>query len=458
MPVAFSPSIKSYFHQSDYRTTLVGARADPGRLSSAGIALLDPWQPGPPCRLQVAVRALQVSYLLIKHHGTMRAVCAPTAYLLSIEVTHSERSRFRHRVIPHNAVGFCMQPSKRTGCRSGMQRRQVATHGQCTPPARLRATAGRCFGFCARAMPHAVLHSGEWPSFPPAPPSRVSPAFSLLPEMRQHKYELSAPLRVQLQLRRWRRDPIFGIIENKLLQATLLSSIANARQARVVYGAFATKAMGTWPIWSRTSLERALEGMRHFVLKSATNGGGADVLIMTEERWHREGWRVENVSRYAGRWMERGAPRSPYPKALHTSRLTHASRVCGVARLAEWRQQQVYSEWGQQYEHRGVIVQENLSPIRNQPSDVSLQPSKLAIPPPPGKLSFELKANVAFGQLGLAGLFVLPKAESVHLDISFCGPGRISCTGRRCVGGRGVCAAYCKRARRYAADDRAKVE
>ena len=261
--------------------------------------------------------------------------------ILSIEVTHSERSRFRHRVIPHNAVGFCMQPSKRTGCRSGMQRRQVATHGQCTPTARLRATAGRCFGFCARAMPHAVLHSGEWPSFPPAPPSRVSPAFSLLPEMRQHKYELSAPLRVQLQLRRWRRDPIFGIIVNKLLQATLLSSIANARQARVVYGAFATKAMGTWPIWSRTSLERALEGMRHFVLKSATNGGGADVLIMTEERWHREGWRVENVSRYAGRWMERGAPRSPYPKALHTSRLTHASRVCGAARLAEWRQQQV---------------------------------------------------------------------------------------------------------------------
>tara|TARA_B100000795_G_C22773824_1_gene429093 strand:- start:20 stop:538 length:519 start_codon:yes stop_codon:yes gene_type:complete len=132
--------------------------------------------------------------------------------------------------------------------------------------------------------------------------------------MRQHKYELSAPLRVQLQLRRWRRDPIFGIIENKLLQATLLSSIENARQAPVVYGAFATKAMGAWPRWSRTSLERALEGKRHFVLKSATNGGGADVLIMTEERWRHEGWRVENVSRYAGRWMEKGAPRSPIPE------------------------------------------------------------------------------------------------------------------------------------------------
>ena len=105
-----------------------------------------------------------------------------------------------------------------------------------------------------------------------------------------------------------------------------------------------------------------------------------------------------------------------------------------------------YSEWGQQYEHRGVIVQENLSPIRNEPSDLSPPTSKLAISPPPGKLSFELKANVAFGQLGLAGLFILPKAESVHLDISFCRPGRISCTGRRCVGGRGVCAAYCKRA------------
>ena len=339
MPVAFSPSIKSYFHQSDSRTTLVGARADPGRLSSAGIALLDPWQPGPPCRLQVAVRALQVSYLLIKHHGTMRAVCAPTAYSLwrlHIQITF-RKVAFQASRNPTQRLAFACSPASAPGaapvCRGGRK-----------PPmanAPLPRAAGRCFGFCARAMPHAVLHSGEWPSFPPAPPSRVSPAFSLLPEMRQHKYELSAPLRVQLQLRRWRRDPIFGIIENKLLQATLLSSIANARQARVVYGAFATKAMGTWPIWSRTSLERALEGMRHFVLKSATNGGGADVLIMTEERWHREGWRVENVSRYAGRWMERGAPRSPYPKALHTSRLTHASRVCGAARLAEWRQQQV---------------------------------------------------------------------------------------------------------------------
>ena len=93
-----------------------------------------------------------------------------------------------------------------------------------------------------------------------------------------------------------------------------------------------------------------------------------------------------------------------------------------------------------------MIVQENLSPTRNEPPDLSPPTSKLSIPPLPGKLSFELKANVAFGQLGLAGLFILPKAESVHLDISFCGPGRISCTGRRCVGGRGVCAAYCKRA------------
>ena len=67
--------------------------------------------------------------------------------ILSIEVTHSERSRFRHRVIPHNAVGVCMQPSKRTGCRSGMQRRQVATHGQCTPTARLEGDRGALFWF-----------------------------------------------------------------------------------------------------------------------------------------------------------------------------------------------------------------------------------------------------------------------------------------------------------------------
>jgi hypothetical protein len=75
--------------------------------------------------------------------------------ILSIEVTHSERSRFRHRVIPHNAVGFCMQPSKRTGCRSGMQRRQVATHGKCTPTAPRGAVLvfarGRCHTPCSIA-------------------------------------------------------------------------------------------------------------------------------------------------------------------------------------------------------------------------------------------------------------------------------------------------------------------
>ena len=155
-------------------------------------------------------------------------------------------------------------------------------------------------------MPHAVLHRGDWPQAAPASPPCVSLSFSLLPEVRLHAYDLPALLRVKFQLRRWRRDPIFGIIENKLLQATLLSTFANARQAQIIYGAFATKAMGAWPRWSRASLLQALEGRRHFVLKSATNGGGADVLIMTEERWLRESWTPDNVSRYAARFLQKG--------------------------------------------------------------------------------------------------------------------------------------------------------
>lgn len=41
--------------------------------------------------------------------------------------------------------------------------------------------------------------------------------------------------------------------------------------------------MGAWPRYDRAQLEASLEGQRRFVLKSATNGGGADVLLMTPE-------------------------------------------------------------------------------------------------------------------------------------------------------------------------------
>ena len=58
------------------------------------------------------------------------------------------------------------------------------------------------------------------------PALALSTDFSLLPEIRKiYRYELSARERIQLQLRRWRRHPIFGIVENKLLCGSMLASL-----------------------------------------------------------------------------------------------------------------------------------------------------------------------------------------------------------------------------------------
>lgn len=159
------------------------------------------------------------------------------------------------------------------------------------------------------------------------PSSALSPYFSLLPEIGASNF---APAdRIKLMLRRYRAQPIFGVIENKLLLHTYLGS-QHVPQAPVLYGAFATKALGAWPRYERAALEAAIAGRTQFVLKSATNGGGTDVLLMNPVRWHAEGWRMANVSAYAEAFL------SP-----------HAAR---------W-----VSEWGQRYEHRGVIVQETIA-------------------------------------------------------------------------------------------------
>ena len=290
------------------------------------------------------------------------------------------------------------------------------------------------------ATGHRLTHSASWPTSTRNPPSgssssagalhRLSTDFSLLPEMEtDFHFQLSARQRIQTQLRRWRHHAIFGIVENKLLchslLATLLSRAGAAdggplgggavRQAPMLYGAFATKSLGAWPRYERQGLLAALGDRREFVLKSATNGGGADVLIMTRARWEREGWTGHNVSAYAERFLS----------------------------------QRWFSEWGQRYEHRAVVVQENLSPPA-----AALPPSNSAeadtaagaLLGASSGLAFEIKANVAFGRLGSARLFVLPKAESVHLELSFCEAGKVTCSGTRCVGGGKVCAAYCKRA------------
>ena len=244
-----------------------------------------------------------------------------------------------------------------------------------------------------------VLSSVAWPSassWHDQQAAPLCPAFSLLPEVREAGYRLTPRARIELMMRRWRREPLFGVIENKLLSHTLLASL-HVPRVTIVYGAFATKSLGRWPKYDREYLEDAIAGLgpsssRAFVLKSATNGGGADVLLMTPERWRSEGWSMRNVTAYAEKFLR-----------------------------TRW-----YSEWGQRYEHRGVVVQSTFGEAGSG-------------------TTIELKVHVAFGQLGSGRVYLMPKDDSMHLEISFCEMGRVACSGLRCVGGKDACVAQCEK-------------
>ena len=219
-------------------------------------------------------------------------------------------------------------------------------------------------------------------------PHRLNQDFSMLPELKDAGFALDGSQRVQWQLRRWRRGPTFGVLENKLLGHTLLDALALPQQ-EVLYGAFATKALGRWPKYSRAELVKVVSGdpSHAFVLKSATNGGNADVLVMTPAKWDASSWTADKVADYAEQFLH-----------------------------GKW-----FSEWGQKYEHRGVIMQANaLTPDQDGSSSAAK-----------GKLLFEVKVHAVFGQLGMGRLQALPFNGDQFIDVQFTPSSGVSCIGSR---------------------------
>lgn len=103
-----------------------------------------------------------------------------------------------------------------------------------------------------------------------APKARVGSDFSLLPEFEQAGFVLSSgEQRVEWMMRRYRRNPTFGLVGNRLLVHDLVRSFGFP-QAPVIYGAFFGAQLGAWPQYSREGLRRALEaGHAAFVVESA---------------------------------------------------------------------------------------------------------------------------------------------------------------------------------------------
>ena len=242
-----------------------------------------------------------------------------------------------------------------------------------TPDEHVRALL-RCENkHCATAEAAGSTEAGG--AATPALP-RLNPDFNMLPELAEDNYELDGYNRVRYQLRRWRRGPTFGVLENKLLGHTLLDRL-ELRQQEVLYGAFATKALGEWPKYNRAALLGVVDSSpsHRFVLKSATNGGNADVLVMTEAKWTSGNWTSGRVADYAEQFLH-----------------------------GRW-----WSEWGQKYEHRGVIMQANaLTPGQDGTSKAA-----------PGKLLFEVKVHSVFGRLGMGRLQALPFDGDRYIDVEF---------------------------------------
>ena len=153
----------------------------------------------------------------------------------------------------------------------------------------------------------------------------------------------------------------FAIAQNKLLCHALLKTL-NISQAPILYGGFASHPLGDWPkfdaLHMASVIERRLETHPNssFIVKSVTNGGGQDVLIITPRM----------VQRFNG------------SAALVTQRVM--MQTCAFLRRP-------YSEWGQRFEHRGVIVEDNAA-------------NKWA-----SSYFAELKIHVVFGSLTGGGIY-----------------------------------------------------
>jgi hypothetical protein len=241
----------------------------------------------------------------------------------------------------------------------------------------------------------------------------LSTDFSLAPELTQiSEAAFDGTARLRMMMSRWRRGAAFGLLENKLLAHSLLDTLG-IPQADVLYGAFATKALGPWPRYERAMMLRALRTSREFVLKSATNGGNADVLVMTEAKWAREGWTLPRVAAFAERWML-------------------------ASDTARW-----YSAWGQRYEHRSVIVQRLVAdapPRRHAGANATLA-GPAGFRSPLARLLIEVKVHTSFGRLGNCRIQALPFDGDVYLDASFLSGGGDDGGGApRVLGSRGLAA------------------
>lgn len=191
-------------------------------------------------------------------------------------------------------------------------------------------------------------------------------------------------LRIKWQMRLFRRSPIVGLIENKLLCHSLLTSLGIPK-AEIYYGAFASQAMGEWPQYNRSDFISTLSNIPQvsedhlFVIKPATGEDAHGAIVMNHKKWVDGGWNLDRLA-------------------------NHVEALFSVSD----------SFSGQQFEHLGVLVQQS---VLSQESNTEFHTGSFESN---SSLVFELKPHVVFGTLCGGSLNLVPFNPKHHLNIDFC--------------------------------------
>lgn len=208
-----------------------------------------------------------------------------------------------------------------------------------------------------------------WSTAETHPLYRLNRDFDLSPEIDTAQVQnMTRDTRNKWQLRRYRNRPTFGLLENKLLAYDLFAQ--RYPKAQFLYGAFARKSLGHWPQYRRDEFIKTMSRIGTstdytFVLKPISSGASTGVLIMDGKRWHSEGWTLERLANHVEGFLYR-----------------------------DW------SDYGQKYEHKGVVVEESL--LQHISSEL-----------------IEVKVHVVFGELAGGRLERIPH-QGCPLDMHFC--------------------------------------
>jgi len=253
---------------------------------------------------------------------------------------------------------------------------------------------------CARGDMRACSNRVEVP---------INSDFDLLAELSREEFAVSPARRIELMMSRYQTRPIFGIIENKLLAHSLLHALG-VPQLPMEYGALARHQLGEWATLDEPKMNAALQRVhampRGAVIKAATDGGSANILLLTGFGKLPNGSLQFRVDRHDGtRWR-----RFKWATEAVVSQV-HAMLAPGRAAPS--------ARWRQRFEHRGVLLQQRYRCAQHECS---------------GHQLLELKVHVVFGRISCFVAERVPVRFDDSIYVSIADDGSLNCwrneTGR----------------------------